>query len=42
MQASGTVGEIPLEIESHAKNALALVQIPESRPPLSKRPAYVL
>jgi len=42
MQAAGTVGEIPLEIESLTKNALALVQKPESRPPLSKRPAYVL
>jgi hypothetical protein len=42
MQASGTAGEIPLEIESHAKNALVLVKKPESRPPLSKRPAYVL
>jgi hypothetical protein len=42
MQAAGTVGEIPLEIESHAKHASALVKKPESRPPLSKRPAYVL
>jgi len=42
MQAAGTVGDIPLEIESHTKNALALVKKPESQSPLSKRPAYVL